>query len=61
MDDGGFNVGYITAGEYLRYTVDVAKKSERHEAKRLQFSTVTARTKHVPSVFHVSVHRTNTT
>ncbi|CAM9118842.1 unnamed protein product, partial [Laminaria digitata] len=26
MDDGGFNVGYITAGEFLRYTVDVTKK-----------------------------------
>ncbi|CAN0588429.1 unnamed protein product, partial [Laminaria digitata] len=23
MNDGGYNVGYVTAGEYLRYTVDV--------------------------------------
>lgn len=30
MDDGSFNVGYVSAGEYLRYTVDVTKKSERH-------------------------------
>ncbi|CAN0492181.1 unnamed protein product, partial [Scytosiphon promiscuus] len=28
MNDGGFNVGYVTAGEYLRYTVDVTNKSE---------------------------------
>lgn len=28
MDDGGFNVGYITAGEFLRYTLDVTKKIE---------------------------------
>ncbi|CAN0443290.1 unnamed protein product, partial [Scytosiphon promiscuus] len=25
MDGGGYNVGYITAGEYLRYTVDVTQ------------------------------------
>ncbi|CAN0507494.1 unnamed protein product, partial [Scytosiphon promiscuus] len=23
LDNGGYNVGYIAAGEYLRYTVDV--------------------------------------
>ena len=28
MPDGGYNVGYIEAGESLRYTVDVTKKSE---------------------------------
>lgn len=33
MGGGEYNVGYITAGEYLRYTVDVTKKSERHAVK----------------------------
>lgn len=29
LDDGGYVVGYVAAGEYLRYTVEVMKKSER--------------------------------
>lgn len=28
---GGYNVGYITAGEYLRYTVDVTQDGTRHD------------------------------
>ncbi|CAM9289448.1 unnamed protein product, partial [Laminaria digitata] len=26
MDDGSFNVGFVAAGEYMRYTLDVTKK-----------------------------------
>ena len=28
LPDGGFNVGYIEAGEYMRYTINCTKKSE---------------------------------
>lgn len=56
MNDGGFNVGYVTAGEYLRYTVDVTKKSKRpiHEGLWIravvQFETFSC------GVVPVSVH-----
>ncbi|CAN0473148.1 unnamed protein product, partial [Scytosiphon promiscuus] len=32
MSGGGYNVGKITAGEYLRYTVNVTEDGEIHGA-----------------------------
>lgn len=40
MDNGGYNVGYITAGEYLRYTVDVTQKNAGHEHKAFRHIAV---------------------
>ena len=31
--DGGFNIGWIDAGEYLRYTVDVEEDGTKHDTK----------------------------
>lgn len=36
MDDGGFNVGYVATGEFLRYTLDVTKKSAGSETSGLR-------------------------
>ena len=52
MGDGGYNVGYITAGEYLRYTIDVTNSSEsdmRCSLRAFPFQAVRA-----------DVHRMNT-
>lgn len=45
MSDDGYNVGYVAAGEYLRYTLDVTKKSERHQYNALRLSVVVTRTR----------------
>lgn len=39
---GGYNVGYVAAGEYLRYSVDVTNSSTAHAIKGLKFRAVVA-------------------
>lgn len=42
MKDGGYNVGYVAAGEYLRYSVDVTNSSAKHENNGSRFRAVVA-------------------
>lgn len=49
LDNGGYNVGYMAAGEYLRYTVDVTKKSEKLKKEGLASSAVVAPFERVPA------------
>lgn len=56
MDDNNYNVGYITAGEFLRYTINATKKSEIHQNIGFGFSdAISTKNNYYASVVDVFV------